>query len=195
MSTDPAPAAAPAAGVTVLAALAETVGRLGGPPEPRDGSDYLRLIEVAGEVERGSRDLLHDAVLAARSAGVTWAAIGQQLGVTKQAAQKRFVTDPAGEVTSAGPDDRLLGPIGFRFDEQAELALAGHYGWHLVEVGIHYHRLRHGPTQHEHLRVPMVTGRATRLVADGWSIVGSSFPYTYLTRDLAIPALVEPGEQ
>jgi hypothetical protein len=33
---------------------------------------------------------LHDAVAAARVAGVSWAVIGAGLGMTRQAAQKRF---------------------------------------------------------------------------------------------------------
>lgn len=193
MTADESPSGSASTGRAAVAdVLAEAVGRLGGPPEPRTAADYLELIDVAGGVEAGSRALLRETVLAARSVGVTWPAIGDRLGVSKQAAQKRFAADPADAEAPAGPDERLLGPIGFRFDERAELELAGRYGWHLVEVGTYFHRLRHASTQYEHVRVSMLTGKAAGLGAQGWITVGSSFPYTYLVRDLAVPALTEP---
>lgn len=55
----------------------------------RDAVHFRRIIAAAAGVENADREL-HDAVRAAREAGDSWLSIGMALGVTKQAAQKRF---------------------------------------------------------------------------------------------------------
>lgn len=55
----------------------------------RDAVHFRRVIAAAEGVVRADREL-HDAVRAAREAGDSWLSIGMALGVTKQAAQKRF---------------------------------------------------------------------------------------------------------
>lgn len=185
MSADP-----PDSGPT-REALSEAIGVLVTSAEPESVEDYLRLTSVAAQVETQSRRLLHDSVVAARSAGATWAAIGSTLGMSKQAAQKRFAV-PAPPETSLNPAERILGPV-TSFDEMQELALAGRFGWHSVEFGPFYHRVVHTPTQWEHQRVSMLRRRTKDLTQDGWEVVGSTFPYTYLRRDLKVPALPEPG--
>ena len=55
----------------------------------RDAVHFRRIIAAAEGVSRADREL-HDAVRAAREAGDSWLSIGMALGVTKQAAQKRF---------------------------------------------------------------------------------------------------------
>jgi hypothetical protein len=47
------------------------------------------------------------------------------------------------------------------------------------------------PTQWEHLRVTMRPRRVATLEAQGWQVIGSEFPFTYLKRDLGTPALDE----
>ncbi len=173
-------------------ALAEAIGVLVASAEPEDVGDYLRLITVASEVEAQARRLLHDSVVAARSSGATWAAIGSTLGMSKQAAQKRFAV--AGPTTGAlDPGERILGPV-TSFDEMKELALAGRYGWHSVEFGPFFHRVVHTDSQWEHRRVSMLRRRVKDVSDEGWQVIGSTFPYTYLKRDLGVPALQEPGQ-
>ncbi|MEO5609470.1 MAG: hypothetical protein ABIQ61_14915, partial [Ornithinibacter sp.] len=170
--------------------LAEAIGVLVASGDPQDVEDYLRLITVAADVETQSRRLLHDAVAAARSSGATWAAIGSTLGMSKQAAQKRFPV--AAPTPSLDPDERILGPV-TAFDEMKELAVAGRYGWNSVEFGPFYHRVVRTSTQWEHRRVSMLRRRVPGASEEGWQVVGSTFPYTYLKRDLGVPALPEPG--
>lgn len=171
-------------------ALAEAIGVLVASAEPETVEDYLRLITVASDVETQSRRLLHDAVAAARSSGATWSAIGATLGMSKQAAQKRFpVPSPTAPLD---PDERILGPV-TAFDEMKELAVAGRYGWYSVEFGPFHHRVVRTPTQWEHQRVSMLRRRTKDVTEDGWQVIGSTFPYTYLRRDLGVPALPEPG--
>lgn len=55
----------------------------------RDAVHFRRIIAAAEGVGRSDREL-RDAVRAAREAGDSWLSIGMALGVTKQAAQKRF---------------------------------------------------------------------------------------------------------
>jgi hypothetical protein len=172
--------------------LAEAIGQLGVASEPQDVPDYLALITIAAGIETQARSLLHEAVHSARSAGATWSAVGRTLGMSKQAAQKRFTAERAPWTSELDPDERILGPV-TAFDEMAELALAGRYGWHSVESGASFHRVVRSETQWEHVRVSMLTSRARALRADGWEVIPSEFPYTYLKRDLGTPALLEPG--
>ncbi|USQ78154.1 hypothetical protein NF556_10815 [Ornithinimicrobium faecis] len=55
----------------------------------RDAVHFRRIIAAKEGVAQAEREL-HDAVRAAREAGDSWLSIGLALGVTKQAAQKRF---------------------------------------------------------------------------------------------------------
>lgn len=171
--------------------LAEAIGRLGVAVEPQTVPDHLELIKVALDMETQAGALLHEAVTSARSAGATWSAVGSTLGMTRQAAQKRFVPPRAPVTAHLDPDERILGPV-TAFDEMAELALAGRYGWHSVEFGPYFHRVVRSATQWEHERVSMLRTRAGRTPADGWQVIGSAFPYTYLKRDLGTPAAREP---
>lgn len=174
--------------------LAEAMGRYGVAADPQEVPDYLEIVKVASDIENQARALLHEAVNSARSAGATWSAVGSTLGMSKQAAQKRFTTQHAPLTSDLDPDDRILGPV-TAFDEMAELALAGRYGWHSVEFGPFFHRVTRSETQWEHVRVSMLTGRAKSLRAEGWQLIASAFPYTYLKRDLGTPALIEPGAE
>lgn len=55
----------------------------------RDAVHFRRVIAANGGVARADREL-HEAVRSAREAGDSWLSIGLALGVTQQAAQKRF---------------------------------------------------------------------------------------------------------
>lgn len=172
--------------------LAEAIGQLEVAAEPQSTSEYLELITVSSSLEAEARSLLHEAVTSARSAGVTWSAVGGALGMSKQAAQKRFTTPVTPKASGLDPHERIIGPV-TAFEEMAELELAGKYGWHSVEFGPLFHRVTRSKTQWEHARVSMLTSRAKAMRADGWQLVGSGFPYTYLKRDLGTPAWTEPG--
>ena len=95
----------------------------------RADADPLERLTAAFELAervRGSADELVDHfVQAARASGCSWAEIGRRLGVSKQAAQQRFVTDaPKGEAWPQGLDEGA----GAAFASAAGEARAlGHY--------------------------------------------------------------------
>ena len=145
--------------------------------------DHLALVRRAGAAERASQQLQHRAVAAARSAGISWAALGRELGMTRQAVQQRFgsrTQDPA-----SGPQERWLGPV-TAFDELAELDAAGRLGWRTIGVDLLRHRMLRTDTQWEHRRV-LWTRPAHHFESEGWQVGSRSFPWLYLVRDLHIP--------
>lgn len=184
---------AEAAEVSAREVLVNALAEAGAVPEPQSPDDYLRLIDLMSGIEREAGHLLQHAVTSARAAGVTWSAVGSTLGMSKQAAQKRFATGSLPSADGLDAAERILGPV-TAFDELRELALAGRYGWHSVAFGPFYHRVVRSPTQWEHQRITMRPKRVAALVAEGWQVVGSEFPFTYLKRDLGIPALREPDD-
>src|SRR5690606_22681013 len=88
--------------------LAAALAEAGPDLEARMATDpeaYLDLVSIAARAERQTEELLRSSVAAARSAGQSWEAIGARLGISRQAAQKRFGRpDEEGEAGSeAGP--------------------------------------------------------------------------------------------
>lgn len=170
--------------------LAGAVGRavLGAADVADDGplglDDHLALIAASARAENEVRAILQRSVTAARAGGASWALIGTQLGMTRQAAQQRF--GAAVEPAPAGESERWLGPV-TAFDELAELDLAGRAGWHTVEAGVLAHRMVRTDTQWEHRRILWRASLASE-EADGWTVGCRAFPWIYLVRDRGIPA-------
>lgn len=148
--------------------------------------DHLALVRRCIAAEQATREITQQAVDAARIAGHSWAAIGAEIGMTRQAAQQRFggtPTDPA------SPSERWLGPV-TAFDELPELELAGRMGWHTAGAGMLRHRMVHTETQWEHRR--LLWPKSPRsLLGDGWQIGCRAFPWIYLIRDTGLPAETE----
>lgn len=61
--------------------------------------EALTVIEAAVDVEAWARCLTRSAVAVARERGVTWREIGDQLGLSRQAAQQRFSGQPDAPTT------------------------------------------------------------------------------------------------
>lgn len=169
--------------------VAQDIGRaiLGeGTLDPGAPEDHLAIVTRSAAAERVTRELLQQAVTAARGSGHSWAAIGAELGLSRQAVQQRF-----GSRTDDGPQDpadnagfRWLGPV-TAFEEMRELEIAGRLGWHTVEAGMLRHKMIRTATQWEHKRVVWSSGR--RLEQDGWQVGCRAFPWVYLVRDLGTP--------
>lgn len=143
-------------------------------------ADHLALVARASAAEQASRELQHRTVAAARGAGVSWAELGRELGMTRQAVQQRFGSR-AGQ-TASEPEERWLGPV-TAFDEMAELELAGRLGWRTVGADVLKHRMVRTNTQWEHRRV-LWTRPVHHYETDGWQLACRAFPWLYLVRDL-----------
>lgn len=156
--------------------------------DPAHPGDHLALVHRAAAAESVARDLLQQSVTAARASGLSWAAIGAELGLTRQGVQQRFGS--RGEPEDS-PRYRWLGPV-TAFDEMRELAIAGRLGWHTVEAGMLRHRMVRTETQWEHRRI-MWSGPVRRFERDGWQVGCRAFPWIYLVRDLGVSAEQPPG--
>lgn len=148
--------------------------------------DHLEIVRRTAAAEAEVSDLMRQAVAAARAAGHSWAALGTELGMSRQAAQQRF-GDRRGEDDQPAEEveERWLGPV-TAFDEMAELEIAGRQGWRTVGAGMLKHRVRKTPTQWEHQRI-IWTGPARRRQSEGWEVAFRAFPWVYLVRDTGRP--------
>lgn len=166
--------------------ISDVLGRavLDGDPDdevldPDRPEDHLAIVARVVVAEQAGRDLLRQSVSAARGSGHSWAAIGEVLGLSRQATQQRF-----GSVKEVdqGSEYRWLGPV-TAFDEMPELELAGRRGWRTVGAGMLKHRMERTDTQWEHHRVVWRRSAASHEI-DGWVVAVRAFPWLYLVRDL-----------
>ncbi|MGO1165496.1 MAG: hypothetical protein ACTMHL_02645 [Janibacter sp.] len=153
----------------------------------QDGQDHLAIVRRTALAEAEVDALMRQAVGAARGAGHSWATLGSELGMSRQAAQQRFGDrkEVAGEDADQG-EERWLGPV-TAFDEMAELEIAGRQGWRTVGAGMLKHRVRRTSTQWEHRRI-VWTGPLRRWEDEGWEVAIRAFPWVYLVRDTGLPA-------
>ncbi|WP_432557949.1 hypothetical protein [Granulicoccus sp. GXG6511] len=158
--------------------------------EHMEEPDHLVLVRRAADASVVVSDLLRQAVSAARMNGHSWAAIGNVLGLSRQAVQQRFGS--VANESAEGKELRRLGPV-TALDELPELALAGRQGWRTVGAGMLYHLVERTDTQWETKRV-VWRKLAKSYEIDGWSVAVRAFPWLYLVRDLGIPADPEPAD-
>ncbi|PRA80624.1 hypothetical protein [Microbacterium sp. MYb66] len=145
--------------------------------------DHIALIAASARADDEVRAILQRAVDAARAAGASWATIGAELNMSRQAAQQRFGHPSA--AADLDEDERWLGPVSV-FDEMAELDLAGLEGWHTIGAESSAHRMRRSDTRWEHRRSVWHALRASER-AEGWEIGCRAFPWVYLVRDTGVP--------
>lgn len=150
--------------------------------DPNRPEDHLAIVGRAAVAEQAGRELLRQSVSAARGSEHSWAAIGEVLGLSRQATQQRF---GGGNDPDQGPEYRWLGPV-TAINEMPELELAGRRGWRTVGAGMLKHRMERTDTQWEHRRVVWSRPAASYEV-DGWVVAVRAFPWLYLVRDLQTP--------
>lgn len=157
-----------------------TRAQLGG-ASATDADALLRLIDAASGALEECVKLQKDAVHQARRADISWAAIGEVMGTTRQAAQQRFAPEQSTD-SPAGNIRKVYGPTAF--NEMQILATEGRAGNHLVGFGALFLSVK--PSNHvwEHRRETSLTigGRRTQLENAGWIYVGSWFPFRYFKR-------------
>lgn len=171
------------------AGLDQAIGRLVlreagvGDSDVLEADDHLRLIAVSARADVVVGGLLQRSVAAARAGGASWARIGAELGMSRQAAQQRFGAE-AGRGEPIG-EERWLGPV-TAFDEMPELDAAGRQGWRTIEAGMLSHRMVRTDTQWEHRRI-LWRASLERERVEGWQIGCRAFPWVYLVRDRGLP--------
>ena len=147
-----------------------------------DDPDHLALVRRAADADAVVNGILRQSISAARAGGHSWAAIGEVLGLSRQAVQQRFGAALAEPVE---PERRGLGAV-TALDELPELALAGRQGWRTVGAGMLFHVVERTATQWETRRV-LWRKPADAYQRDGWQIAVRAFPWLYLVRDLGLP--------
>jgi len=144
-----------------------------------DPESLLKLVDACSLAVEECGVLQKNAIHQARRAEVSWAAIGEHLGITRQAAQQRFA--PEADAAPVDSVRRIYGATAF--NEMQMLAAEGKAGFHLVGFGALYLSVK--PSRHvwEHRRetAPTAAKRA-RLEAAGWTYVGGWFPFQYFKR-------------
>jgi len=173
--------------------VARAIAQLDSGLEKRLGDDpqaHLDLVVLTHRAHDEVGELLRSAVVAARSAGWSWEAIGGSLGMSRQAAQQRFNHVATAEI-EFDDNRRLVGLTTMR--EMGELNAWGRHGWHSVGYGPMFHDLQCSTTQWQHRRVVVGSRAARDLERAGWERIGTMwFPWIYFKRDMDQRA--EPGE-
>jgi hypothetical protein len=144
-----------------------------------DAASLLKLLDSCNLALEECAMLQRNAVHQARRADVSWAAIGERMGITRQAAQQRFA--PESEDAPTGNVHRIEGATAF--NEMQLLAEQGKAGFHLVGFGALYLLVKSSRHVWEHRRETALSlGSRARLEAAGWTYVGGWFPFQYYKR-------------
>jgi hypothetical protein len=144
-------------------------------------ASLLRLVEATSEAVELCGKLQRAAVHQARRSDIPWSEIGAVMGITRQAAQQRFAPEEAPQPL-AKSTRRIPGATGF--NEMQILVSEGKAGNHLVDFGPMYLTVMASNNVWEHRRLlslNMISKRA-RMEAEGWTYVGSWFPFHYFKR-------------
>jgi hypothetical protein len=148
--------------------------------------DFVEVIEAAHIVADESRLVLQRWVDAGRRAGMSWGEVGDALGITKQAAQQRFRSDPVADAIRA-PDLIEVRLGAHAFNEVGILRREGLDGHELVgtsALALVFRRSDH-PWEYQRLiavSAAFVMGKMSRA---GWTHVSSWFPFHYFKRPIA----------
>ncbi len=121
--------------------------------------------------------MMIEAVSGARADGASWAELGRVLGKTRQAVHKRFGQE------SGVPGDKVT-VAASRRHELRDLNALGAQGYRLARVGVRRLELLHVGTSHEYTRAVGISDEASRLVEDGWTVMGWRFPDVFFGREV-----------
>lgn len=148
--------------------------------QPGDADAYLALIDASQAALEECTLLQVSAVHRARRADNSWAAIGDLLGISRQAAQQRFAPGVPEEL---GDGTKVI-PAATAFNEMQILNAEGAAGFHLVGFGALHLTVKASRQRWEHRRelALNIGSKRTRLEAAGWTYVGSWFPFHYFKK-------------
>ncbi|MBN2257579.1 MAG: hypothetical protein JW704_07120 [Anaerolineaceae bacterium] len=146
-----------------------------------DHDSLLRLVSATNEAAELCTRLHRDAVHQARRAEIPWSEIGAEMGITRQAVQQRFA--PEEMLQTQATDIRTI-PGATAFNEMQILEHEGKAGYHLVGFGPLYLTVKASNQKWEHRRLFSfnMTEELNFMEKDGWTYVGSWFPFHYFKR-------------
>ncbi len=153
-----------------------------------DLNGYLDLVAAAAIASEESDLVLRRWVSAARRAGASWEQVGTSLGVTRQAAQKRFASSPE-DRDDVGSSDASMPHAKTRrgvtaFNEVDVLAHEGAACYEAVAAG--WGKIHFRATEYPVENVRVVSFRRQQPIqdmeADGWTLRFSWYPYLYFSR-------------
>jgi hypothetical protein len=146
---------------------------------------FAEAITVAHLVADEGRLTLQRWVDAARRTGLSWAEIGQALGISKQAAQQRFRPGELADEQLADSGDEIVRLGATAFNELKILREEGLRGRELMRVGALALVFRPSGRRWEYLRrvAPWAAPEAVQ-AAEGWTHVGSWLPFQYYKRPI-----------
>ncbi len=146
-----------------------------------DAASLLRLVDATSEAAELCAILQRDAVHQARRAEIPWSEIGAEMGITRQAVQQRFAPE---EVPQSQMETSRTIPGATAFNEMQILEYEGKAGYHLVGFGPLYLTVLASTHVWEHRRLLSfyMTSERKDMETDGWTYVGSWFPFHYFKR-------------
>ena len=146
-----------------------------------DTTSLLCLVDATSEAAELCEKLQRDAVHQARRAEIPWSEIGARMGITRQAVQQRFAPE---EIPPTQTYSLRTIPGATAFNEMQILENEGKAGYHLVGFGPLYLTVLASPHVWEHRRLLSftVTSEREHLETEGWTYVGSWFPFHYFKR-------------
>ncbi len=145
-------------------------------------NQLLAAVTSFQDLVRVSTALQGQAVRAAHDAGVSWAKIGELLGISRQAVQQRF--DPHYVADESVTDStRIVGPV-TRAEELNHLAEAGSQGWRLVSARHGEHTVERDGQHWEVKRVSVFSARPLPAERDGWRAAAMRFPDCFYIRSV-----------
>jgi len=156
-------------------------------------AELLRSVSILGTLARISTELQADAVRECHAAGMSWASIGEHLGISRQAVQQRF--DPAYRAPETVRDGlRILGPV-TRDEELDHLNAAGFQGWRPVRSLHGQHVMEHDGHTWQVQRVSVFTTGRMPSERDGWQAATLRFPDCFYIRRSSKRKLTENTNQ
>jgi len=152
--------------------------------ENENSPAYLRLVHAADIANKESGYLLQDAVHQARRINHSWAAIGNVLGISRQAAQQRFNPNTDDEDAIDMNNCRKISGA-HAFNEMALLDVEGKAGNHLIGFGPLYLLVQESDQQWEHKRITNFSWQNKEdLESKGWTYIGAWLPFLYYKRPI-----------
>jgi hypothetical protein len=144
---------------------------------------FADAIVAAHVVADEGRLNLHRWTDAARRAGLSWAEIGEALGISKQAAQQRFRA--ASEDIPEAEDGVEIVRLGATaFNEMSILREEGLKGNELVRTGVLTLVFRRSGQPWEYRRLLGAASMMPDMKREGWTHVSSWLPFHYFKRPL-----------